>query len=124
MLSIVLRIADEEPFPSSIIAITEATPITTPSVVSSERVGLRLTAFIAFNIVLWTFMRGAPRSLSKSRSLLAPAGQGPCAEKGFATISSTFFGFSLTTTSMPASRPSPLTSEAIPSLSRLSLLWV
>ena len=47
MLEIVLRMADEDPEPISIMVMTDPTPITMPNVVSIARMGLRRRAFMA-----------------------------------------------------------------------------
>ena len=52
IFSMEVRIAVEEPFPISIMAITAAMPITMPSAVSRARVGLRRSAFNATSMVL------------------------------------------------------------------------
>ena len=51
MLEMAFWMAAEEPAPISIMAMTAATPMTMPSVVSMARIGLRRSAFSAVRIV-------------------------------------------------------------------------
>ncbi len=47
ILAMLLRMAADEPAPISIMAMTAPTPMTIPSVVSSARMGLRMSAIRA-----------------------------------------------------------------------------
>src|SRR6187200_873021 len=72
MLAIVLRIAVDEPWPISIMAITAATPMMMPSVVSTDRRTLRRRASTAsFNVRMYFFM-SLPLSNDAGCSLGSP----------------------------------------------------
>jgi hypothetical protein len=51
MLAMAFWMADDEPAPISIMAMTDPTPMTMPRVVKSARMGFRLRAFMAVRTV-------------------------------------------------------------------------